>query len=535
MAEKKATSVAEDAMGDMGAAAPLDTDTTSMAATEAYESDINYALMVAVTYRSAQMVEMLLEAGAKATYFSSWYPILLTAIDVNATEVVKVLLQHGAEVQVSRSDSTGLHVAAMKGNMDILKLLFNAGLTNMNVVDEHHKQTPMHVAASWKRLDCIEFLKQNGANVNAKDGRGQTPLHLAAKCGAPTIVEWLLNNGANPREINNEYNLPWMVALNENQSDVVKLLLNHQGLTPLDEANEVHPLLLACLSGHLKVIQFLMDEGVNCNIKDSDGNTPLLCAARKGHFNIVQYLLVHFTNDVDVNASCQQGHSVLYHILQNCTCQSVEDVEAVFKLVLAAGANVNMCNLEGHSLLMINITNEKWTYVDWLINGGADLNTVSHDGSTALTCAVNYLLNTGYDGREDTIVHKLLKANIDMRISSEGPEGVTPLHLAIKKQNTHLVKLLVNAGSSLKNIASWLKSEDAKDYSSDLDLCETFLWLKNIVCQPLSLQQMCRKSVLGTLGHINISDKITQLPLPNTIKTFLCPIAYLKMNAVDNN
>lgn len=72
MAEKKATSVAEDAMGDMGAAAPLDTDTTSMAATEAYESDINYALMVAVTYRSAQMVEMLLEAGAKATYFSSW-------------------------------------------------------------------------------------------------------------------------------------------------------------------------------------------------------------------------------------------------------------------------------------------------------------------------------------------------------------------------------------------------------------------------------------------------------------------------------
>ena len=40
--------------------------------------------------------------------------------------------------------------------------------------------TPLHYAAQKGHKEIIELLITNGADLNAKTGRGTTPLHLAA-------------------------------------------------------------------------------------------------------------------------------------------------------------------------------------------------------------------------------------------------------------------------------------------------------------------------------------------------------------------
>lgn len=46
--------------------------------------------------------------------------------------------------------------------------------------NNHDGETPLHIMARRKRLDCIIVLLSRGAQVNAQSKDGSTPLHQAA-------------------------------------------------------------------------------------------------------------------------------------------------------------------------------------------------------------------------------------------------------------------------------------------------------------------------------------------------------------------
>ena len=54
----------------------------------------------------------------------------------------------------------------------------------------------MHGAAFTGRMEVVELLIANGANVNAKDKDGGTPLLHATLSGHREIVELLISKGA---------------------------------------------------------------------------------------------------------------------------------------------------------------------------------------------------------------------------------------------------------------------------------------------------------------------------------------------------
>lgn len=67
-----------------------------------------------------------------------------------------------------------------------VELLLNSGAE----IDAHNHdgETPLHIMARRKRLDCAIVLLSRGAQVNAQSKDGSTPLHQAALVSLPLVV-----------------------------------------------------------------------------------------------------------------------------------------------------------------------------------------------------------------------------------------------------------------------------------------------------------------------------------------------------------
>jgi ankyrin repeat protein len=63
--------------------------------------------------------------------------------------------------------------------------------------------TALHVAINYGHINIVEYLVNNGADVEARYGpENNTPLMLATSKGDEEIVRFLLSRGADPRILN---------------------------------------------------------------------------------------------------------------------------------------------------------------------------------------------------------------------------------------------------------------------------------------------------------------------------------------------
>ncbi|KAJ0396820.1 hypothetical protein P43SY_006597 [Pythium insidiosum] len=97
-------------------------------------------------------------------------------------EAVQILLRAKAKVDaVDSKKMTALHVAAGKGNIELVKLLVERGHANVNAVDTKGN-TPLHWACicnSEELIELINFFALKGAKP-VKNRAGNTPLHAEA-------------------------------------------------------------------------------------------------------------------------------------------------------------------------------------------------------------------------------------------------------------------------------------------------------------------------------------------------------------------
>ncbi len=121
---------------------------------------------------------------------------LLAAANWDKPEVVKLLVRAGAEVNVTSSGETPLHVAARKGHDAVVTALLRAPSV---AVDNRTSigQTPLWSAVQSEQVEITRLLLQSGANPNART-LGTTPLMIAAYKGNATIVRVLIEWKADP-------------------------------------------------------------------------------------------------------------------------------------------------------------------------------------------------------------------------------------------------------------------------------------------------------------------------------------------------
>ena len=87
---------------------------------------------------------------------------------------VKALIDAGANpnkrLYLSRAGPGGtpLHVAAMKGYIDIIELLLESG-ANIDAVNDD-QETPLYKSCNFNQLDAVKVLLRYGANPNTSSG-----------------------------------------------------------------------------------------------------------------------------------------------------------------------------------------------------------------------------------------------------------------------------------------------------------------------------------------------------------------------------
>lgn len=246
----------------------------------------------------------------------------LTAAQLASENVLKIL----KDVPDTGDLATQLLEAAKGGALETVQRIVrsNLHLVNCRDLDGRHS-TPLHFAAGYNRVEVVEFLLENGAEVHASDKGGLVPLHNACSYGHFEVTELLVKHGANVNVADLWKFTPLHEAAAKGKYEIVKLLLKHgadptkknrDGATPLNLIREGDQdvadllrgnaaLLDAAKKGDLPRVQRLVtSENINCRDAQGRNSTPLHLAAGYNNFEVAEFLL---ENGADVNAQDKGG------------------------------------------------------------------------------------------------------------------------------------------------------------------------------------------------------------------------------------
>lgn len=261
-------------------------------------------------------------------------------------EIVQFLLDTGAKCNVTskHKDLTPLYLAVTSGHTPIVQCLLEHG-ANCNQGDSG---LPLlfSIAIQKKFYDIAELLLDCGADVNTlapytnsvtvppEFGSiiGIAPLHIAAKNNDTTTVEWLLNQGANIDITDDSQITPLHNAIRYGHREVVEILCNKGANIECCDKWQRTPLFDAVKFKRTAITHFLLARGADVNVTDSDeGNTPLHYAVRYGETDIVQALL---KKNADVNGVNHNHKTPLYYAVVKGSFEKIQ-------LLLNAGAEVD--------------------------------------------------------------------------------------------------------------------------------------------------------------------------------------------------
>jgi ankyrin repeat protein len=143
------------------------------------------------------------------------------------------------------------------------------------------------------------------------------------------------------------------------------------------DANSSTPLIItAAEQGDKPAIQTLITGGADVNQKAEDGRTALMVVANTGRDDIVQLLL---DNGARVNDTASNG----FIALMAATLSKAESSLAIMARLIAQGADVNLQDADGATVLMGAVLMNDVNKVTLLINSGANVSLTDNHGITA--------------------------------------------------------------------------------------------------------------------------------------------------------
>ncbi|XP_059470956.1 ankyrin-3-like isoform X1 [Neocloeon triangulifer] len=437
------------------------------------------------------LAEFLLSKGAdvNARDDECKTPLILAAF-LSSTEMCRLLVDNGADLSaVNKYGDDALHVACLEGKID--NAIYFLGL-NVFSVDKKGQsgRTALHHAAQNGHVAVSEILLSRGADVNICDNDNITPLIIAVRFSSREMCRFLVDNGADLSAEDNKGNDALHWACLQGKLEIAKYLLLELNCFGTEKKGELGRTALhhAVQHAHVAVAEFLLSNGADINARDNDNCTPLIFAAIvsstemcrflvdkgadlsavtkygddalhmacfRGNLDNVKYLLG--LNGFSVEKKGQHGRSALHFA-------AVKGQVKVAEFLLSRGADVNACDDESKTPLILAAFLSSTEMCRFLVENGADLSAVNKYGDDAFhgACFACKLENAMY----------FMELN-GFSVEKKGQLGRTALlHAA---QNGHFV------------VAELLLSKGANVNARDDDNCTAL-----IIASQLSSEDMCR-------------------------------------------
>ncbi|XXH00620.1 hypothetical protein Hte_006968 [Hypoxylon texense] len=453
------------------------------------DADFRSPIYIACNWARPRAVEALIKLGANPNLKAvenqdkpGWSPLAF-AISNKYVDCARALINGNADPNIVGYGGTPIQYAASKGLLETCEMLLErrADIFHQSI------KPPILIYAMIRgvpgsRLEIIRLLVDKGARVNAEDASGNTTLMWACWSDDPrksSIVEYLLEQGADVNCYNHTGVRPVHIAISMGDESLLSLLLRqkHIDLNVLDPDNDT-PLKLAIRARHASMVKMLLEKGADPNFRPKGGDPALLeavevyqaevvslliqykaqidppdelrndkqwepmeCAVARGFSNIIRIL---GEGGADVNRRFSDGRTLVHRGLDKSglgallefrpnldvkdndgdTPLHAVDIDTPMenvKLLVRAGANINITNNRGATPLIKAILGNHEEAAKYYISKKASLNIVSTDGAALHVACLKGMVD---------LAKELIKAGADVNPTASDTAG-TPLTSAL--------------------------------------------------------------------------------------------------------
>jgi ankyrin repeat protein len=366
--------------------------------------------------------------------------VFINAVEQQDIKTVEKFIKQGFDVNkdiamgpFSVQKMRALHLAAEKGNADIVNLLIRAGANVNSTIGR--QATPLHFAtqeklASETKLEVIRALLNAGANVALIDTFGRKPVALIDKVKEPQVYK-LLKDAEDVL-----YRKLLDAIKNKNKEEFKALTPGYFDMSIRGNSKDGNSILhWAAFRGADEIVYYYFSKSLGeVNLQNEKGQTPLHMAVlasplTEGHAGVVNLLIVHGANVGFLTKNERKAIDLVKKDKNPEIYSSLKEAENnLYKRMIDAVKKQNKTIVE-------DLTRGKF---------GVKIEGESSDGNTPLHWAV-------FKGNVGIVTHLLGNG---ARINKQNKQGQTPLHMVLLAKtftvrHIEVLKLLVDGGADV--------------------------------------------------------------------------------------
>lgn len=367
------------------------------------------------------------EDGATALHDACFYgkKEMVQYLCLNYPELIK------AKTSLGLTPAFG---ASLGGNLEVLQFLEENG-ANMQMTSKE-LSTLLHEAAFAGKLDVVKYLSQKFPSlVHCRNDRSFMPCHFAAQEGHLDVMLYLLPKSPQLFPLTKENQTILHISAYNKMLQLVKhICQKFPSLINSVDSDGAYALHYAARGGSIECFDCIVKNGGNPMVKTEAHSSVLHLAAYDGNNEMVAHICARYpklVNEVD-----STGHSPAHYAAGGGDLSLLKDI-------LSYGVDPLVTSENGATLLMKATWNGRLDIAQYLCTSYPDLKAMKD----SLGCGCLHYAACG--GHIDVIDY-LVKEGLDPEVTSN--EGHTMLHVAIYHDQESAVKYITECFPSLLSV-----------------------------------------------------------------------------------